>query len=115
MELTVAQTHPTVPEAVLSDLRRLRIPVYLSGYRCLCAAIPLFALDFSQPMCSELYPAVAQRLDYVDWRAVEFAIRRTILAGWEHRDPAVWNEYFPGASKAPTNKEFIATLALGIK
>ena len=115
MELTATAFFPTVPEQVLYDLRRLNTPVYLSGYRCLCVAIPRFALDISQSMCGELYPAVAEAFGYMDWRAVEFAIRRTILAAWEHRDPDIWNEYFPGSTKAPTNKQFIATLAQRIK
>ena len=115
MELTAATFFLSVPEQVLFDLRRLNTPVHLSGYRCLCVAVPLFARDISQPMCGELYPAVAEALDYADWRAVEFAIRRTILWAWEHRDPEVWEEYFPGAVKAPSNKQFIATLAQRIK
>lgn len=115
MELATATFFPAVPEQVLHDLRQLNVPIYLSGYRCLCMAIPIFAQDISQTMCSELYPAVAKKLGYVDWRAVEFAIRRAILAAWDHRDPDVWEEDFPGCVKAPTNKQFIATLAQRIK
>lgn len=115
MELTVSAFFLNVPEQVFCHLRKLNVPVYLSGYRCLCVAIAVFEQDISQSMCNELYPAVAEELGYMDWRAVEFAIRRTILAAWEHRDEAVWNEYFPGMTKAPTNKQFIATLAQRMK
>ena len=115
MELTVTTFFPSVPAQVLDDLRRLNVSGHLSGYRCLCVAISVFAQDISQSMCNELYPAVAKKLGCMDWRAVEFAIRRTILSAWEHRDPEVWGEYFPGATKAPTNKQFIATLAQRIK
>ena len=115
MELTTTAFFPAVPEQVLVDLRKLSVPVYLSGYRCLCVAIPVFARDISQSMCNELYPAVAKELGYMDWRAVEFAIRRTILSAWEHRNPEIWEQYFPGVTKAPTNKQFIATLAQRIK
>lgn len=115
MERTVAAFFPTVPDQVLLALRQLSIPIYLSGYRCLCIAIPIFALDISQSMCNELYPAVAKELGYVDWRAVEFAIRRVISSAWEHRDPDAWSAYFPGITKVPTNKQFIATLAQRIK
>ena len=111
MELTAATFFLSVPEQVLVDLRQLNAPVHLSGYRCLCVAVLLFARDISQPMCGEPYPAVAEALGYTDWRAVEFAICRAILWAWEHRDPAVWEEYFPSAVKAPSNKQFIATLA----
>ena len=115
MELTVTTFFPSVPAQVLDDLRRLNVPVYLSGYRCLCVAISVFAQDISQSMCNELYPAVAKKLGYMDWRAVEFAIRRAILSAWEHRDAEIWEEYFPCAKKVPTNKQFIATLAQRIK
>lgn len=115
MELTVTAFFPAIPEQTLYDLRKLNVPMYLSGCRCLCVAIPQFAQDISQSMCNELYPAVAKALGYMDWRAVEFAIRRAILAAWEHRDTDIWNEYFPGTTKVPTNKQFIATLAQRIK
>ena len=111
MEYTVT----TLPEQLLCDLHRLRTPVHLSGYQCLCIAIPMFTQNISQLLCGELYPAVAKELGYMDWRAVEFAIRRTILWAWEHRDPQIWEEYFPGITKAPSNKQFIATLAQRIK
>lgn len=106
---------PPVPEPVLQALGQLRVPAYLSGYRCLCVAIPKFSQDITQPVCGELYPAVAKELGYPDWRAVEFSIRRAILWAWEHRDDALWATYFPGLTKAPTNKQFIAALALRIK
>ena len=115
MELATAVFFPTVPDQVLYDLRQLNVPVHLSGYRCLCVAIPKFAQDIGQSMCSELYPAVKEELGYMDWRAVEFAIRRAILAAWERRDSTAWETYFPGSTKAPSNKEFIATLAQRIK
>ena len=111
MEMTANLKLPTVPECVVYDLGRLNIPVYLSGYRQLCVAIPLFAVDDTQTMCTDLYPAVAKVLGHVDWRAVEYSIRRVILAAWKHRDPEVWEAYFPGFQKAPSNKQFIATLA----
>ena len=110
MELTAAEFYPTVPERVLQDLKRLKVPVHLSGYRCLCVALPLFARDISQSMCCELYPAVAKELEYMDWRAVEFAIRRAIRAAWKQREPEVWEEFFPGICRPPANKKFIATL-----
>ena len=115
MELITTTFFPAVTEQVLFDLRELNIPMHLSGYRCLCVAISVFMQDISQSMCNELYPTVAKELGYMDWRAVEFAIRRTILSAWENRDPEKWEAYFPGITKAPTNKQFIATLAQRIK
>ena len=115
MELVTTTFFPAVPEQVLVDLRQLSTPVHLSGYRCLYVAIPTFAQDISQSMCNELYPTVAKELGYMDWRAVEFAIRRTILSAWRHGDPKNWEKYFPGITKTPTNKQFIANLAQRIK
>ena len=115
MKRIMAEFFTAVPEQVLFDLRQLNIPVYLSGYSCLCVAIPVFAQDIYQSMCNEVYPTVAKKLGYADWRAVEFAIRRAILAAWEQRNPEKWEIYFPCARKAPTNKQFIATLAQRIK
>ena len=72
----------TVPEQVLYDLRQLNVPIHLSGHRQLCIAISKFAEDITQSMCGEVYPAVAKAFGHMDWRAVEFSIRRAILAAW---------------------------------
>ena len=115
MELTAAAFLNGIPEQVLFDLGELNVSMYLSGYRCLCIAIPVFAQDILQSMCNEVYPAVTKKLGSRDWRTVEFAIRRAILVAWEQRNPEKWEAYFPGITKAPTNKQFIATLAQRIK
>lgn len=115
MNVTTNPLFPVVPECVVHDLCKLNVPIYLTGYRQLCVAIPIFAKDITQTMCNELYPAVAKAIGYYDWRSIEFSIRRAIVAAWERRDPDVWEEYFPGFTKVPTNKQFIATLAMRIK
>lgn len=115
MNGTAATILAAVPEQVLYDLRRLNVPVHLSGYSQLCIAISKFSDDITQPVCGELYPAVANTFGHMDWRAVEFSIRRSILAAWKHRDPEVWCQYFPRITKVPSNKVFIATLAQRIK
>ena len=115
MELTTSSFLHVIPEQILFDLRELNVPMHLSGYRCLCVAISVFMQDISQSMCNELYPTVAEKLGSVDWRTVEFAIRKTIRSAWENRDSEKWETYFPGITKAPTNKLFIATLAQRIK
>ena len=115
MNGTLTTILAAVPDQVLYDLRRLNVPMHLSGYCQLCIAISNFSNDITQLMCGELYPAVAKAFGHMDWRAVEFSIRRAILSAWKHRDPEVWSEYFPGSTKAPSNKLFIATLAQRIK
>lgn len=115
MEITATSFFSDIPEQVLCDLRKLNIPMHLAGYRYLCVAIPLFAQDISQSICNELYPTVAKAMGYKDWRTVEFSIRRVIRAAWKYREVDIWNEYFPGITKAPTNKQFIASLAQRVK
>lgn len=96
---------------IVSMLHELNIAVHRTGYKQLTIAILRYAQDDAQSLTKEVYPFVAKRLRYSDWRAVEHAIRICILHGWLHRTPEVWDKYFPGLRKAPSNKLFIATLA----
>lgn len=92
-------------------LRELGIPVHRIGYRQLCMAIPLYSQDVTQSITKELYPSIASQFGYSDWHPVERAIRSAICVAWERRDPNLWNRYFPGYSKVPSNKIFILELA----
>ena len=92
-------------------LMELSIPVHRVGYLHLRTAIPIFQKDKRQSMISELYPAVAKELGYPDWGAVEHAMREVIKFAWKHRNQEAWDKYFPGCRRAPSNKQFIATLA----
>ena len=96
-------------------LHELQIGIHRLGYRQLFVAIPCYALNDSQSLCKELYPAVAEHFGYPGWRPVERAIRVAILAAWDNRNLIVWYKYFPGMEKPPTNKQFIATLAERLK
>ena len=62
-------------------------------------------------LSKELYPFIASRMQLSDYRAVEHSIRQAIHQGWEHRDPEIWNQYFPDDSKCPSNKIFLAVLS----
>lgn len=92
-------------------LHLLGCPVHRVGFRQLCVAIPLFAKGEVSSVCKELYPLIARTMGSSDWRAVERSIRCEILDGWQNGDPKVWERFFPGRNKAPSNKEFICTLA----
>lgn len=92
-------------------LHKLGVPVHRIGYKQLRLAIALFAQNDTQFITKELYPHIAAHFGYADWRPVEHAIRLTICCAWNHRDPEVWKEYFPGAATAPSNKLFIAAIA----
>ena len=96
-------------------LRDLNFAVHRTGYRHLITAIIRYTQDDSQCLSKEIYPHVARSFGYSDWRAVEHSIRTSIHQAWRHRDPAVWNSYFPGLPHPPTNKHFIATLAEMLK
>ena len=96
-------------------LHELALPIHRRGYACLCIGIPRFAQDHSQSLSKELYPFIAECFGYSDWHALESAVRDVILTAWEHRDPAVWEKYFPNQSRVPGSKQFIATLAERIR
>ena len=89
----------------------LGCPVHRIGFRQLCVAIPLYAKGEVSAVCKDLYPLLARTMGSSDWRAVERSIRCEILDGWKNGDPKMWDRFFPGRSKAPTNKEFICTMA----
>lgn len=96
-------------------LRELRFGVHRRGYKQLLLLVPCYALDNEQSMSKELYPYAADYFGYAAWQPVEHAVRVAILDAWEQRDPALWEQYFPGLRKPPSNKRFIATLAERIK
>lgn len=104
------QIHELCDSTILM-LHELRIRIHRVGYKQLTIAVPRFALDDTQSLTKELYPYVATYFGYPDWRSVERSIRFAILDAWEHRDPDVWEKYFPNQKKPPSNKQFIATLA----
>lgn len=96
-------------------LHELGFPIHRIGYKQLCIAIPYFAQDDSRSITKEVYPYLAERFYYPNYRAAESAIRDTIHQAWEQRNNAVWKQYFPNPDKQPTNKVFIATLAERLK
>ena len=113
----------TTSEEKLSTLREITYRILLElqfglhrvGCRQLLLLIPYYVLDSSQSLSKELYPRAARHFGYSSWQPVEHAVRIAILDAWERRDMAVWEKYFPGAKKAPSNKLFIATIAERIK
>ena len=96
-------------------LHELRIGIHRNGYKQLVILIPCYALDNTQSLSKELYPYVADHFGYASWYPVEHAVRIAILDAWERREPEVWEKYFPGLKKPPSNKQFIATLAERLK
>lgn len=97
-----------------AHLQKLNFQSHLDGYRQICAGLPLFAKDPHQLMSKELYPVIARELNVTDWRAVEHSIRKSIRTAWGHRNPDIWDQYFPleadGRSVCPSNKYFLTRL-----
>lgn len=111
MITTVNEQIQIKQEPTIDMLHELSIGVHRLGYKYLTVAIPCFSLNDTQSLTKELYPYVADCFGCTDWHSVERSIRAVILDAWAHRDPAVWDQYFPHRSKAPSNKQFIAVLA----
>ena len=91
-------------------LIRLGIPEHLQGFRNLVVGIPLLAEDPEQFLGKTLYLEIARR-NRVTRESVEKSIRDAIRAGWERGDRKLWQQYFPGAVKAPQNKPFLVRMA----
>ena len=102
-------------ETACCILHKLRFRVHLLGYQELLVLLPEYTCDSTQSLSKELYPKVANQFGHTSWKAVEHAVRVAILDAWERRDPEVWENYFPGTVKVPSNKQFLATLAEHIK
>ena len=109
------ETNLTPQEQTMRMLHELCLPVYRLGYKQLCVGIPHYRENGIQNLSKDLYPWLAEQFDHVSPQAVEHAIREAIRYAWEHRDPEVWAQYFPGSAKQPSNKQFIATLAERLK
>ncbi len=87
----------------LNDLRR--------GYRQLAIGVPIFQKNRAQTLHKELYPAIAKACGCENPEQVESAIRAVIRSAWKERDFAVWDVYFPGESKAPSNRKFLNVIS----
>lgn len=91
-------------------LKTLNFRTNHDGYDYLCIAIPMLAAAPRQKLSMELYPAVAKTGSH-SAENVERSIRNAIEVAWAHRDPEVWEQYFPNLRKKPTNARFLSTMA----
>ena len=96
---------------ICTILHKLNFPIHRFGYAHLSLAITRYAQGDMRSLTKEVYPYVAEHFGYTDGRAIECTIRSAIADAWVTGDPQVWGLYFPGCSKAPSNKRLIATLA----
>ena len=105
----------TPQEQTKQMLHELHFQAHRLGYKQLCPGIPHYRENDIQSLSKDLYPWLAEQFDHVTPQAVEHAIREAIRHAWQDRDPEIWETYFPGAVKRPSNKQFIATLAERLK
>lgn len=104
--------HPADPQSIAAaHLSRLGFDSTLDGYQQLRIGIPLFAQDPALRLGKELYPAIITLWHKSNPAAIERNIRTAIVTAWKQRDKAVWEIYFPGLTKCPSNKKFLARLA----
>ena len=112
--MTKPEEQIIVPE-IVRLLNELRIGAHRNGYRQLILLICCYLPEGNRSLTKELYPFVAGRFGYSGWHPVEHTVRTAILDAWDRRVPEVWEKYFPGSKRAPTNKQFIAVLAETLK
>lgn len=97
-------------------LLHLGFSARLNGFLFLQAGIPMYMRDPAQSMTKELYVSIGA-LYGKDARQVERSIRNAIDSAWQHRDDAVWRQYFyapGGAIPRPSNNEFFARMAAAL-
>ncbi len=102
---------PDPQSVAAAHLQVLQLEEGRAGFQQLRVAIPLYAQDPAIGLTKELYPEVARLCATSGDKSVEHAIRTLIKDTWKRRNKAVWEHYFPGRTKCPTNKQFIACLS----
>lgn len=108
---------PEPREQVSALLLHLGVAARVRGFACLREAVLLMMEDPARPITKEIYPMLGALMDG-NAAQMEHAIRGAITKAWRERTPEIWNNYFPqdanGASRCPTNKEFICRLAASL-
>lgn len=110
------ETPPAIELGAL--LASLNVNAGRSGYGYLVQIIEMYQENPERSLTKDLYPA-AGRDNRTSGLAVERAVRSAIEDAWLHCDKAVWRQYFPSGSGnaviRPTNKAFIATMAMALR
>ncbi len=95
-------------------LHCLSLSVKHNGYDYLTEGACLFLQNPQQSVTKELYPAIA-RIFGCKPGHVERSMRSALEAAWERGEPAVWQHYFPGATKRPSNAAFLSRIAAALQ
>ncbi len=120
MSLLEADNQPHAQQSRLESeaanlLLKFGLKPGLDGFHQLQAGIPIYMQNSGQRLSKELYPAIAQLCGNDSGLQVEHSIRTAIHCAWNNRDISLWNEYFPGWKKAPTNRVFLSRMAAALK
>lgn len=111
---SISKPLPELHNQVSDVLMRMGIPTKLHGHSYIAAGILLMLHHPDIRVTKELYPHIGQ-LYQSNGTLVERSIRNAIRIGWEQRDPAVWQIYFPeglpGSDTRPTNRVFLSRMA----
>lgn len=91
-------------------LSHLGVPNSRQGFQHMLTGLPDLVRQRDQRLSKELYQIIASRSSATS-ASVEKAIRDAIRAGWDTGDRSVWQQYFPGCTRCPRNKEFLFRIA----
>ena len=109
-ELLAPPAEAPLNSAAADILIYLCIPYGTQGSRNLIAAITCLALYRDQSLSKELYPQVAA-INRVTAASVEKSIRDAIHSGWARGERSRWQQFFPGITQCPSNREFLCRIA----
>ncbi len=109
-EMLEAQSQTEADWRTSDLLIRLGLPEHLQGFRNMAVGISLLTEDPDQFLGKTLYVEIALR-NRVSDDSVEKSIRDAIHSGWNRGNRSLWQQYFPGADRAPQNKSFLIRMA----
>lgn len=109
-ELMYLCVRPDQDSGAVQLLSCLGVPSSRQGFQHMLTGLPDLVRQRDQRLSKELYQVIASRSSATS-SSVEKAIRDAIRAGWDTGDRAVWQQYFPGYTRCPRNKEFLFRIA----
>ncbi len=103
-------SQPDTEARLQSLLHSLSLSAKHNGWSYLTKGIQITRENPNLSITKELYPAIAKAYGCKQTH-VERSIRSALEAAWDRGDPKLWQSYFPGAQKRPSNAVFIVRMA----
>jgi len=97
-----------VREWIRNFLMSLGFKPNLCGYEYLFKTLELLSENPGQPLTKVIYPAVAKQING-SWEQIEHGIRLSVKDAWNRHNGKMWDTYFPGAKKRPSNSVFFTS------